>query len=183
MAVLNSGAVRLALAALVTSAHAAAAAGGAASLEYAVKATYLYKLAPFVQWPAAAFSRPGAPIVICIAGQDPFGPVLDDVVRGQRVDGHPFVVRRVRVVTRGMGCHILYVGRSADQDAAAALKAVEGEPVLTVTDGANSGGMIEFELVGGRVRFDADEAAAEASGVPISSKLLELALSVRRPGQ
>jgi len=49
------------------------------SLETAVKATYLYKFAPFVTWP----QRPG-PFVICVVGRDPFGPVLDQAVAGQR---------------------------------------------------------------------------------------------------
>jgi hypothetical protein len=53
---------------------------------------------------------------------------------------------------------------------------------LTVTDQASgsSGGIIQFILQDGRVRFAIDAAAAQASGVPISSKLLALALSVRR---
>ncbi len=41
-----------------------------------------------------------------------------------------------------------------------------------------SGAMIEFTLVDGRVRFAIDDAAATASGVQISSKLLELAVKV-----
>jgi YfiR/HmsC-like len=137
------------------------------------------------QLPLQAFASAGAPITICILGDDPFGPMLDDVVKGQHVEGHPYVVRRIRAAARGMGCQILFVAHPAGQSAAEALRAVAGEPVLTVTDGAaaSAGGMIQFLLQDGRVRFNADEAAAEASGVPISSKLLDLAASVRRPAK
>jgi hypothetical protein len=161
---------------------AAATAGTAADaqpIEYAVKASYLYKFAPFVQWPPTAFAGPGAPLTICIAGQDPFGKMLDEAVRGQRVNGHPIEIRRVDAIRAGMACHILFAGGEAGEQA---LRAVAHEPVLTVTDRSHggTGGMIQFVTVGGRVRFAVDQGAAEQSGIVISSKLLGLAVSVTR---
>src|ERR1700756_4784994 len=47
------------------------------TLEYAVKAAYLYKFTPFVEWPASAFAGPGSPFNVCVLGDDPFGPALD----------------------------------------------------------------------------------------------------------
>jgi hypothetical protein len=78
---------------------------------------------------------------------------------------------------------VLYIGRSRSQAPAEALRAVRNLPVLTVTDEAQglSGGIVEFELRDGRVRFALDAAAAEASGLALSSKLEALATSVRRP--
>ena len=145
-------------------------------IEYAVKASYLYKFAPFVQWPAAAFAGPSAPLIICIAGQDPFGHMLDDAVRGQRVNGHPFEVRHVDSVRPSMPCHILYAGGGA----AEALQAVASAPVLTVTDGGQGGGIIQFVTVQGHVRFAINQAAAAGNGIEISSKLLGLAVKVTR---
>jgi YfiR/HmsC-like len=148
-------------------------------LEYAVKASYLYKFAPFVQWPPAAFETPTSPLSICIAGQDPFGPALGEAVRGQHVNGHPIVVRRIESVHPGIACQILFVGGS---ETAEALQAVAHEPVLTVTDHnrGGAGGMIQFIMMAGRVRFMVDQAAAQDSGIAISSKLLGLAVSVNK---
>jgi hypothetical protein len=148
-------------------------------LEYAVKASYLYKFAPFVQWPPSAFEAPTAPLAICIAGQDPFGSALSEAVRGQHVNGHPIVVRRVETVHPGMACQILFVG---GDDTEADLQAVAHEPVLTVTDRSHGGigGMIQFVMVRGRVRFAVDQASAQQCGIAISSKLLGLAVSVNK---
>lgn len=148
-------------------------------LEYAVKASYLYKFAPFVQWPPAAFGSPTAPLAICIAGPDPFGPALAEAVRGQRVNGHPIVVRRIETVRPGIPCQILFVD---GEDTEAALQAVAREPILTVTDHSRggAGGMIQFVMVAGRVRFAIDQAAAQDSGIAISSKLLGLAVRVNK---
>ena len=64
-------------------------------LELAVKATYLYKFAPFVEWPASAFDSPTAPLVLCVVGDDPFGDLLDRAVSGQHAGKHPIALRRL----------------------------------------------------------------------------------------
>jgi hypothetical protein len=167
---------------LMASTAAPSLAGDAASIEYAVKATYLYKLAPFVEWPAQAFPAPASPLTLCVQGEDPFGAVLDRAVAGQRLGAHPIVVRRLEAVDAGSGCQILYAGGGRRQSAADALRAVHGSAVLTVTDGARgtgARGIIHFVLKDNRVRFDIDGEAASENGLTISSKLLSLALSVR----
>lgn len=160
----------------------AGAEGAPTALEAAVKANYLYKFAPFVTWPAAAFTAPTSPFSICLTGEDPFGRVLDDAVQGQSIDEHPIAVRRLGASESIAGCHVLFAGASPTQSPADALRAVAGTPVLTVTDQnlGGSGGMIQFVLQGGKVRFSIDAGAAEANGVQISSKLLQLAVSVRK---
>lgn len=157
---------------------------GADSLELAVKATYLYKLAPFVSWPALANAPPTAPLVICVQGADPFGQMLDRATAGQAVGSHPVVVRRLARLEPAAGCHIAYVAGGAAQSQAQALQAVDGSPVLTVTDDASRaagrGGIVRLLLDGGRVRFSIDAGQADRNGVAISSKLLALAVEVKR---
>jgi hypothetical protein len=149
------------------------------SLEYAVKANYLYKFSPFLTWPASSFPTPSSPFNLCLIGDDPFGDILDEAVRGQKVGSHPIVVKRLSTMMMAGNCHILSIGQSVAQEAAASLV---GQPVVTVTDKSHGvkGGMIEFVMQGGRVRFEIDDAAAKASGITISSKLLGLAVAVRR---
>ncbi|HET8611615.1 MAG TPA: YfiR family protein [Sphingomonas sp.] len=155
-----------------------------ASLEWAVKASYLTKFAPFVEWPGGSFPKPDSPFRICVAGENPFDGVLTEVARGQQVQGHPIaIVHMATADADGVSaCQILFVGKPAGQSAADILKAASGAPVLTVTDSSHgvNGGMIRFVMQGGRVRFAIDAAAAQASGLQISSKLLGLALKVER---
>jgi len=168
------------IALLIGLAPSAASAKTAASASaYAVEANYLSKFAAFVEWPQSAFDSPTAPLTICVSGQDPFGQMLDEKVRGQHINDHPLIVHHGETVRSGMPCHILYVGGEASEEA---LQAIKHEPVLTVTDrgGAGTGGMIQFTTVGRRVRFTIDQAAAQEGGITISSKLLELAVNVSR---
>ena len=152
-------------------------------LELAVKATYLYKLAPFITWPQGAFGDTGAPLVICIQGKDPFGPLVDRAIAGQRIEGHPVVVRRLPKIDAASGCQIAYIGGSDAQPEAAALRDIGRAPVLTVTDqerGSGAPGDVHLILLDGRVRFVIDNGQAQQQGLAISSKLLALALKVKR---
>jgi len=160
----------------------AAAPARAQDLEAAVKATYLYKLAPFVVWPPAVFGGPTDPLVICVQSPDGFANLVERAVAGQRLGGRAIETRRVTRLDRGSGCHIAYVAGSATQSPAQALAAVEGSPVLTVTDAAHAGprGIVHLVLTGGRVRFSISASRAEADGLGVSSKLLALAVQVSR---
>jgi hypothetical protein len=179
-------AAALGIAALAASAAAPADDGSSArgeSLEAAVKATYLYKFVPFVEWPATAFASPVAPFVFCVATLDPVSVLLERAVRGQRLGERPIAVHRVAPIERGSGCHALYIGIGAAPDAAASmLNAVRGNPVLTITDSAREArgtGIIDMVLSGNRVRFNINANAAAQNGIVISSKLLSLALHVQ----
>jgi hypothetical protein len=164
-------------------AAAPARAGWTGGPEMAVKATYLYKLARFVDWPAGVYAGPTAPLTICVQGLDPFGPVLDRAISGRTVGTHPVVVRRLAKLEAGSGCQVAYLAGGPAQSSAQALQAVEGQPVLTVTDearGAPARGIVHLQRVAGRVRFSIDASQAEENGVAISSKLLKLAVAVKR---
>jgi hypothetical protein len=155
------------------------------SLEYAVKGAYLYKFASFVEWPQTAFGEADGAVNVCIVGRDPFGPELDQAVAGQRLGPRAIVLRRIAVATRDSGCHIMFVGGSNAQSVAAALAAVRGTPVLTVTDVARPGGangIIAFAIENNRVRFDIDDRAAGENGIQVRAPLLALARAVRPRG-
>ncbi|HUO01882.1 MAG TPA: YfiR family protein [Rhizomicrobium sp.] len=148
------------------------------TVEYEVKAAYLVKFAPFIEWPDGAFPSASAPLTICVAGSDPFGPLLDRAAAGQH-DGERTVTIR-RLGAPDAGCQVLFAGGD-DQAVENELAAVKDRPILTVTDsGIRPHGIISFALIGNHVRFDIDETAADAVSIRISSKLLELAHAVKQ---
>lgn len=146
------------------------------SLEYSVKANYLVRFAAFVEWPARSFANSRSPVVLCVAGRDPFNGALERAARAQTAHGRALTVRRPGTAEAAAGCHILYVGRGGGSVAAGGLR-----PVLVVTDAAVSSdrGMIHFVIDDDRVRFHIDLQAASRSRLSISSRLLNLALTVR----
>ncbi|MEJ0019061.1 MAG: YfiR family protein [Acetobacteraceae bacterium] len=170
--------LRSAVALLLALVVARSAVGQDGQLELAVKATYLAKLSPFVAWPGEAAQFPGGVFAICVVGRDPFGVLLDRAVSGQTVAGRPVTVRRLETVATSPPCSLVYIAAGN----AAALAAVQDQPILTVTDQTaepQAKGIINFVIHDNRVRFEIDDAAAARSGLGISSKLLSLAVAVR----
>ena len=150
------------------------------TLEYVVKAAYLVKFAPFIEWPDNAFASPTAPVTICVVGSDPFGAALDRAAAGQRDGDRALAVRRMTAPSPDMSCQILFAG-GTPQAVEAELDAWKERPVVTVTDTDQAArGIISFVVVANHVRFDIDEAAADAVAIRISSKLLGLAHAVNR---
>lgn len=155
----------------------AAARSAQTDLEYSVKANYLIRFAAFVEWSPRAFTTPRAPLVICVVGRDPFGSGLDQAARGQTAFGHPLAIRRPVAREELAGCHIAYVGQGGDSF-------MEGlnsrQNLLEVTDSTVSTrrGMIHFAISNGRVRFHVDLGATTRARLAMSSRLLNLALSV-----
>jgi len=150
-------------------------------LESSIKATYLYKFPPFVEWPAATFDGPSTPIQLCVVGDDAIGQIVDEAGRSQAAMLRPVVVRRLPAVVRDSGCHVVYIARDR-ADAASILERLRGSPVLTVTDEARDArnrGIVNFVVRDNRVRFEIDLAAAANNGLALSSKLLNLALTIR----
>jgi hypothetical protein len=160
------------LAAMLCSAPVAAAVPAG---EYQVKAAYLFNFSQFVEWPPAAFESPNAPFVIGIVGEDPFEGVLESVVRGESLEGHPLQVRRFAGAADIADCNIVFVARGQAALLDETLQALRGRHVLTVTDAPGAehrGAMIVLFTDNKRVRMRINLAAARASQLVISSKLL-----------
>jgi len=154
----------------------------APSLEPSIKATFLYKFVPFLEWPMGSFDTPASPVNICVFGSDQVTGLIDDAAANQRVEQRPIIVRHLTAVSRNDGCHVLYVAGPNAAAAEEALPAMRGAPVLTVTDSVelpNAPAIIHFVLQANRVSFDIDEAAAAQNTLIVSSKLLSLARMVR----
>lgn len=143
--------------------------------EYEVKAAFLLNFSKFIEWPAAAAE---SPFTICILGDDPFGPLLDQMISGETVGGRKLVVQRLGR-NKPASCQILFAGRN---DLPAPLPGL-ARGVLTVGEGEEflrEGGMIAFVLEDRRVRFNVSQKAALKAGLRISSKLLSVARSVEK---
>lgn len=173
------------LALLLATAGRAVAAAESPSLEMGVKAAFLPKFAAYVNWPPGALGAAEEPIRLCIIGRNAFGSSLDAIAGRERIDQHPVQVRKLNSAAEAGGCHIAFLGGSAKESPARMLDALQGQPILTVTDarvGAERG-IVHFVLKDGRVRFHIDDALAARSNLDISARLLSLAVSVRQRGR
>jgi hypothetical protein len=154
--------------------------------EYQVKATYLYNFGRFVQWPPNATATKGDSFSICVLGQDPFGPTLDATLAGETLDGKPLAVKRISTPRDARECRILFISSTEENHLKEILVALDESDILTVSDMpafSRRGGMIQFVLDGGKVRFEINLIKAETAKLTLSSELLKVATTVRRNAQ
>jgi YfiR/HmsC-like len=168
----------LALATILSCAGGLEAARAGSPGEYEAKAAFLINFGRFVEWPASAFGSSDAPFRLCIAGSDPFGRTLDDIVRDERIDTHPIQI--IREASRAPDrCHLLFVSPSLRAVYASIVRTVDRTRVLTAGDELpflDAGGQLAFFLEHDEVRFAVSRRGIDAaSELRISSKLLRLA--------
>lgn len=151
------------------------------AIERQVKAAYLSKFASYIEWPPQAFSSGDASINIGVLGDDSMASDLAQLVAGRSIQGRPIKVLPLRRDEAVGGLHILFIGRAYNQRLPELLGSARGQPLLTVTEADEAlgqGSMINFVIVGGRVRFEVSPKAAAPGNVRISARLLSAATRV-----
>ncbi len=160
-----------------------AAAQASKPTEYQVKAAYLYNFARFAVWPDKPAFHSSQSFNICVLGEDSLGAALDSVVAGEMIDSKQATAKRISRSQDAAECRVLFVSSSEESRWREILPALEKLSVLTVSDMhqfTRRGGMIEFQLVANRIRFEVNLAATQRAGLELSSELLKLALRVNR---
>jgi hypothetical protein len=167
---------------LVAAITVAALAGGvgtlrAQDLEYKVKAGFLYNFLSFIEWTASPPAST-APFRVCVIGADPFGPILDDMMKGERVGQRPIEVSRPADEEAAASCQVVFVARTYDARLPTIVRMAAGKGVLIVGESAKvlpACGSIAFVQESDRLRFDVNINALRRQGLRASSKLLRVA--------
>lgn len=151
---------------------------GQAISDYQVKAAYLYNFAKLVEWPAADFASPDAPIRFCVLDDPAFEVELNRIITGKNISGRPLTVVAVRDAEKSRSCQLLFINSSHDKHLQQILESLQNTSVLTVGESkgfVEQGGIINFINQNDRVQFQVNDKAARQAGIHISSRLLVVA--------
>ncbi|HEX5854397.1 MAG TPA: YfiR family protein [Thermoanaerobaculia bacterium] len=152
--------------------------------DFEIKAAFVVKFAKFVEWPAESPAMTEKTLNVCLIGEDTTGEALKRIAARTKVDERPVLVRTLSRAEDARSCAIVYVGSSETERLRPLLSILGKMPILTVGDAegfAGSGGTIGFYVAEDKVRLEINPDAAAASGLKLSSQLLQLARLVR-PG-
>jgi uncharacterized protein DUF4154 len=144
--------------------------------EGALKGAFLYNFAMFTEWPAEVLPE-GSPIHACIVGDGAVAAALERTAKGRPLVSHPLVVRTASETTL-VGCHLVYVAATSAYSASGAMVSVARSPVLTISDVdefARSGGIAQFFVDRGKMRFRVNLESAKRARLQLSARLLSLA--------
>jgi hypothetical protein len=150
--------------------------------KYQIESAFIYNFARFVDWPPQAFSDASSPMVIGILGKNKFGTDLAQTISGKMIAGHPLQFKECDSLADAAHCQILFISDSEKSRLSKIISSLNRASILTVSETDNfiaAGGMINLRIVDDKMRFDINNSAAKSARLSISSKLLNLALSVK----
>lgn len=146
--------------------------------EYEIKAAYFYNFTQFVSWTPAPDKE--LPLRVCVLGDNPFGDLLQPIA-GRTSQGRTLELVNPEDLSTAAGCHVLFVGSSNLRNLPAVISMAEKGQMLTISElpgFVDAGGIIGYVKQGNIIRFEINLQAADAAGVSINSRLLELASRV-----
>ncbi|MFN7985695.1 MAG: YfiR family protein [Vicinamibacterales bacterium] len=152
-----------------------------AASEYAVKASFIFNVANFVEWPASAFPSSSAPLKVAVVAAHPV-PDFAAALQGKAIRGHAVVVEQYTNAERIEGSHVIFVTSDAVSQVRAMLKTADGHPVLTmVEEDAETPGaaVVSMGIVQAKLAFSVNLDAADAAGLQMNPNLLKLAKAVQ----
>lgn len=157
----------------------------AEGFEYRIKAEYLERFTRFIEWPDdSPVSNPALPFTFCVAGQNPFGTYLEDLVAQSRIKDKKAKLVFLSDLSQIDACQLLFIANSEQQNLASILGMTRGKPILTIGDSpgfAAQGTLINLYREDAYIRFEVNIDAVRKSGLRFSSRLLKLARIVGAP--
>lgn len=154
-----------------------------AATEERIKGVFLYKFLSYVEWPLRAFARDDAPYIIGIMNADNIADELSKISAGRKLNGRAVIIKKLRAEDSLNEIHVLFIGGPQTDRMRQSIKQAQRQPLLVVTEASDAlaqGSMINFRVVDDRVRFEISVEAAEKAGLKISSRLLAIAISVKK---
>ncbi|WP_292916113.1 YfiR family protein [Nitrosomonas sp.] len=146
------------------------------TLEYQVKAAFIYNFIAFTQWP----DNSDATINLCLYGEDYFGQEIDKL-QSRTVGTRPIKVSRISNPQQLVQCQAVFFSKSVNDNLAELIPELADKPILTLADSSNAasrGVAINMSLINEKVIFEINLGVARKAGLDISSKLLQLAIKV-----
>jgi hypothetical protein len=144
--------------------------------EAEIKAVLLFHLTQFVTWPTSSVTS--ATFDIGVLGPDPFGPVLDAVVSGEKVNGKPIRILRSTRAQDLRNCPLVYVSPQGREPLARLFEELRKPPTLTVGESQeflDEGGMIRFRKTPERkIRLQIFLDRVRQAGFNLSAQLLRV---------
>jgi hypothetical protein len=156
--------------------------GATAYSEESVKAAYLYRFTQYIGWPDAAPAD--VPFIIAVLDAPDVAAELRRILPNHRIKNAPAQVREIARVQDLGAAQMLYIGSAQFDRIRNAVAALQGRPVLVVTDaerGLAAGSILNFVMLEHRVRFEVSLPAADRSRLRIGAELLGVATRVEAP--
>lgn len=143
--------------------------------EQALRAAFIFNFMLLTRWPESAAATDRA-LRLCYSQSSALRQALQPLRTRQIMDRTVELIPLIPDSPR-LPCHVLLVEPDAKPPVIVPQPRIPGQ--LTISADSTAGAMITLVRDGDHVRFDVDSAATRAGNVELSSRLLQLARTIR----
>lgn len=146
-----------------------------------IKAAFVYNFAKFVEWPEGSFDGEQADLTLCSLSGYRINASLE-LIEGRSAQGRTISLKKIHSASQVEQCHILYLPEGNSSLKTEIIQLSAKIPVLTVGDYRtfiDDNGMVGLFIESNLVRFRINLHSAQASGLKVSARILNLAQEVR----
>lgn len=147
--------------------------------ESQVKVAFLERFTRFVTWPdQSQMDKPEFDFELVVFGDNPFGEILQATYAKQKIKNKKVRIKITSKITDCADADLLFISSGMEEQLEEVLKAVEGKPVLTVSDSkgfAQRGVMINLYISSNQPNFEINETVVSKSTLKFSHLLLQKA--------
>ena len=143
-----------------------------------IHAAMLYNFIKYVQWPNE--SEAGT-FVVGVMGEDDVYNTLKSWYDGKPKGSKKYSIKKITSASEAATCQVVYLGKTKSRDFEDIKGSISGKSVLTITDGnglGEKGSCINFKVVGGKLKFELNQASVNSSNLKISSQLASMAIMI-----
>jgi hypothetical protein len=148
--------------------------------ESQVKVAMIYNLAKFIEWPESILPNTAGTLQICYLGDSSLAGNIKQL-QNKTVKNRTLVVKQVNRIEDVGSCQILIVGEEFRDRLSLITGSKRFQGVFTISDiedFAVIGGMVQFYLKNGKIRFKINHAAFKKADLVVSAQVLKLATDV-----
>ncbi len=144
------------------------------SLEDKTKAVFMYHFTKYVEWPESDSSET---FNIAVLGNSNIAVPLKEIEKKKQVNERKIKIVRLKDLPDTLDCHMLFISRDWKGQLPEILKKTKDGNILSISDTkgfGRKGVAINFIIVEGKIKFEINGSALDATELVVSSQLLKL---------
>lgn len=142
-----------------------------------LKAAFIYNFTKYIDWDSSYLDRD---FVVGVIGYSPVSTSLTEIAKTNRAKNKKIVIRYYNRPEDIGACNILFIAKALPFSLHSVLERVE-KGTLTISeepDFAKQGTALNFIMVNGKLKFEANLRSIYSAGLSAGSQLLKLAILV-----
>ncbi len=138
----------------------------------------MFNFIKYVEWPEQTKS---GDFVIAVVGSEDVYNTLVTFYANRPVKGQSVKVIGTKDVNSLNNAHVVYLASTASREFEAVLSKFDSKPTLLITDKTGlgkKGSCINFQEVGGKLKFEINQASIEGNNLKVSSQLASMGILI-----